>query len=206
MPPLATRDDDGYSYSYSDPARYAFLAIFIVLIIVVLFGTLRVNKKRAQRGMQPIYGTRWITPPSYRQSQNQYHQPTRPDLDVPGNYVPTYTTEAGEYDMGYYDNQGKFHANPNAKAPIPEVHVRQTSMSNAAPISNLDSVDDEDDLYRRPPAGPNRPGAPSSGVGGDSPSDGTANGASTSGPGANPVASSSADSIAPPPGPPPERS
>ena len=93
-------------------------AIFVILIIIVLLGTLRVNKKRARQGLQPVYGTRWMTPPSYGQSQHQYDQPDhRRDPDLPSAYVPTYTATANEYDMGYYDANGVFHANPNAKSP-----------------------------------------------------------------------------------------
>lgn len=107
-----------------------------------------------------------MTPPSYIQSQGQYNQPNQNlrDPDVPTNYVPAYTAEATDYDMGYYDNTGKFHANPHAKSsmpsdvPIPEnAHRRQTSMADAAPVGNMPTMSDEytgghdtdvDDLYR----------------------------------------------------------
>lgn len=140
----------------SGSARWAFFAIFLVLIIIVVLGTLRANKKRSQRGAQPIYGTRWMTPPSYRQSQTQYNQPNDPEM--PLNYVPMYSERANEYDMGYYDAEGVFHSNPNAKkAPIPEVHQRTTSMSQGVPLTEIPSIDnDEDDLYRRPPGPPPR--------------------------------------------------
>ncbi|KAG5422125.1 hypothetical protein I9W82_001219 [Candida metapsilosis] len=128
---LYKRDwDDGY-WSNSGGARWAFFAIFVVLIIIVVLGTIRVNKKRAQHGEQPIYGTRWLTPPSYRQSQTQYHQPDHVrDPDLPSAYVPTYTATANEYDMGYYDANGNFHPNPNAKSALqhpPETHQRTGS-------------------------------------------------------------------------------
>ncbi|KAK6198676.1 chitin synthesis regulation, resistance to congo red-domain-containing protein [Scheffersomyces amazonensis] len=159
-----------YSYwTSSGSARWAFFAVFILLVLFVVIGTLRVNKKRGQQGIQPIYGTRWLTPPSYNQSQNQYNQPdhTR-DPDLPGTYVPTYTERANEYDMGYYDNQGAFHVNPNAKAadmaPPQPVHQRNTSVGERGPVSstipqNSDSTtitdetnDNHDDFFRRPSA------------------------------------------------------
>lgn len=102
-------------WSNNEGARWALFAIFVVIILVVIGGTLKVNKKRTSSGMQPIYGTRWMTPPSYNQSQNQYQQPRNGGADVPTNYVPTYTAEANEQDMGFYDNLGNFHANPNVK-------------------------------------------------------------------------------------------
>lgn len=121
--------EDGDSWSSgTGGARWAFFAIFIILIIVIIFGTIRVNKKRSKRGVQPIYGTRWMTPPSYVQSQDQYgntihHGSGNGNANTNGNgngrtdtYVPTYTAEATDYDMGYYDNNGVFHPNPNANA------------------------------------------------------------------------------------------
>ena len=79
------------------------------------------GQEKARQGLQPVYGTRWMTPPSYGQSQHQYDQPDhRRDPDLPSAYVPTYTATANEYDMGYYDANGVFHANPNAKSPIPQ--------------------------------------------------------------------------------------
>lgn len=118
MPVIVKRQ----SWSGNEGARWAFFAVFIVILIVVIFGTLRVNRKRSRSGLQPIYGTRWMTPPSYNQSQNQYNQPNqRRDPDMPQTYVPTYTAEAGEYDMGFYDERGEFHANPNAKPTMPQI-------------------------------------------------------------------------------------
>ncbi|KAG7663161.1 uncharacterized protein J8A68_003339 [[Candida] subhashii] len=164
-----------FNTDWSGGARWAFFAIFVVMIIIVLLGTFRVNKRRMQRGSQPLPGTSWMTPPSYRQSQNQYDQPDHVrDPDLPSAYVPQYTETANEYDMGYYDPQGVFHPNPNAKSPIPhppEVHQRTGNAfvgTGASPLqSNLpsqiptnanqegDRVDDESigDMLR-PPAGP----------------------------------------------------
>lgn len=79
-----------------------------------------------------------MTPPSYYQSQNQYNQPTRRESDMPNVYVPTYTERAGEYDMGYYDNEGNFHPNPNAKDPTvpPQAYQGHTSSGDGVLISN----------------------------------------------------------------------
>ncbi|KAI3406083.2 hypothetical protein KGF56_000924 [Candida oxycetoniae] len=137
-------DDGGYWENSAGGARWAFFAIFIVLIIIVILGTIRVNKKRTQHGQQPIYGTRWMTPPSYRQSQTQYQQPSPLDPDLPSAYVPTYFATANEndYDMGYYDSRGIFHANPNAKSMVqhpPEVHTRNESVGGAAAATTVDA-------------------------------------------------------------------
>jgi len=129
------RDWDDDYWSNSGGARWAFFAIFVVLIIIVVLGTIRVNKKRAQHGEQPIYGTRWLTPPSYRQSQTQYQQPDHVrDPDLPSAYVPTYTATANEYDMGYYDSNGNFHPNPNAKLALP--HPPETHQRTGSAISS----------------------------------------------------------------------
>lgn len=168
---LHKRDWGDDSWSTSGGARWAFFAIFFVLVILVIVGTIRVNKKRTQRGVQPIYGTRWMTPPSYRQSQHQYNQPNGRDPDDPQTYVPTYTATANEYDMGFYDNSGNFHPNPNAKSGMtpqfPEsVHHRQYSTTDAEPVSadiphnntGAFTVDDDDiddhDMFARPTGPP----------------------------------------------------
>lgn len=142
-------------------ARWAFFAIFLVLIIIVIVGTLRINRKRTRQGIQPIFGTRWMTPPSYLQSQGQYNQPTRRDPDMPHAYVPTYSERANDNDMGYYDASGMFHPNPNAKGPLlPDaVHQRSTSNADGIPLADYDHTgqsapgtvtDEYDDLFRRP--------------------------------------------------------
>ena len=144
-------------------ARWAFFAIPFVIILVGIFGTLRANKKRFQLGAKPIYGTRWMTPPSYRQSQTQYDQPVNiRDADLPSTYVPAYTAEANEYDMGHYDQAGKFHSNPNARAalmaPPPSAHQRQNSAhGDAIPISSTvpaAALTDEDGDISRPEGPP----------------------------------------------------
>lgn len=168
------------SSSWGGGARWAFFAIFIAVVIVVILGTFRANKKRTARGIEPIYGTRWMTPPSYLQSQHQYNQPQGRDADMPSAYVPAYSARANEYDMGYYDQDGVFHANPNAKASMPQgsgdaniappeqTHQRTTStatdgvpLSSTVPASGGVTFTDEGhqaqrtsedsfDLYRRP--------------------------------------------------------
>ena len=164
------RDWEDNSWTGGGGARWAFFAVFIVLILIVVLGTIRVNKKRSQQGIQPIYGTRWMTPPSYVQSQTQYNQPNTRDPDMPTNYVPAYSAEATEYDMGYYDNSGKFHANPNAKSQTqaettdvtyPEsAHHRLTSGAAGAPVGRIPTLHEESDenedgdLYRPPPGPP----------------------------------------------------
>lgn len=165
------RDWSDDNWSGGGGARWAFFAVFVVLILIVVLGTMRVNKKRSQQGIQPIYGTRWMTPPSYGQSQNSYNQPNTRDPDMPTNYVPAYSAEATENDMGYYDNSGKFHANPNAKTrttvddeqtgvEYPEnAHQRLTSMGTGAPVGRIPTLHEDDgeeldDLYRPPPGPP----------------------------------------------------
>lgn len=131
-------------------ARWAFFAIFIAVILLVVVGTIRVNKKRYRVGRQPIYGTRWMTPPSYVQSQHQYNQPRNQNQ----TYVPPYTAEANEQDMGYYDANGVFHPNPNLKVSNPyqedgsgsnlnhppASHARTTSNAEGVPLQDLDDI------------------------------------------------------------------
>lgn len=154
-----------YEGDWSGGARWAFFAIFIILILIVVIGTLRINKARSRQGIEPMYGTRWMTPPSYYQSQDQYNQPTRRDPDMPNVYVPTYTETANDTDMGYYDAYGNFHANPNSKGPaFPELtHQRTTSNADGIPLTELNNTgggtvnDEHDDLFYRRPSGPPPP-------------------------------------------------
>ncbi|CAK9439554.1 uncharacterized protein LODBEIA_P36540 [Lodderomyces beijingensis] len=115
--------------------RWAFFAILIAIVIIIVLGTIYVNRKRAMRGVKPVYGTQWMTPPNYRQSQTAYQQPSN-HPDLPSGYVPTYTKTANEndYDMGYYDAQGVFHRNPNAKSMVqrpPSAKVRDSGGSTS---------------------------------------------------------------------------
>lgn len=158
---LVTRD---YYYGSSwggGGARWAFFAIFLIVVAVMVLGAIRVNKKRTAQGIQPIYGTRWMTPPSYLQSQGQYNQPTRTEPGMPNAYVPTYTQTANDGDMGYYAADGTFHPNPNAKGPaFPDnVHQRLTTNADGQPILDFNNsgntvVNDEHDLDFTRPTGP----------------------------------------------------
>lgn len=146
-------------------SRWAFFAIFIVFVIIMILATLRVNRSRSRHGREPIYGTRWMTPPSYFQSQNQYNQPTQRDSEMPNGYVPEYTATANDNDFGYYDQQGNFHHNPNAKEPqVPEqIHHRTTSNTDGVPLADYNHTgdadlhtvhDDADMAFRRPSVPP----------------------------------------------------
>lgn len=149
------KSDNNDSVWSSGGARWAFFAIFIVLLAVLAIGTIRVNRKRSQNGTQPIYGTRWLTPPLYRQSET-IHNPGGSD-PATGTYVPTYTATANELDMGYYDNSGEYHANPNVKlsnlanpiSSVPPAHHRQVSDGELGPATEI-TDDLSDEMFRRP--------------------------------------------------------
>lgn len=153
------RDFTTNSWGSNSSARWAFFVIFFVAILIIILGTMRVNKRRSRHGIQPIYGTRWITPPSYYQSQNQYDNGQRGGETT---FVPEYTERANENDMGYYDNTGTFVPNPNAKATgtttvtnlpsEPEAsHQRQYSVTSGhVPAQDID----DHELYSRPDGPP----------------------------------------------------
>ncbi|CEP24494.1 unnamed protein product [Cyberlindnera jadinii] len=114
---LLERDDDEYCYGYScssswEWARWIFFVLFIIALIALLMTAFRINRRRGRQGIAPIRGTAWMTPPSYYQAQN-----TRQDA-----YVPPYTEQTNDQDMGYYDNQGVFHMNDKVRQ-APSYHL-----------------------------------------------------------------------------------
>ncbi|CCE78690.1 Piso0_000718 [Millerozyma farinosa CBS 7064] len=173
---LQKRDWNYDSLTAAGSARWAFFAIFIILIIIVIIGTLRVNKKRAKHGIDPLYGTRWMTPPSYIQSQSQYNRSHGGDsMSVHNNYVPTYTAEATENDMGYYDSNGKFHPNVHHRPSFgPQINPPESARTHDGqanqhiPLNPIGSVGEHnpqtaspalptDEDYMSPPPGPPPP-------------------------------------------------
>ncbi|CCE78105.1 Piso0_000718 [Millerozyma farinosa CBS 7064] len=174
---LQKRDWNNYdSLAAAGGARWAFFAIFIILILIVIIGTLRVNKKRAKQGINPLYGTRWMTPPSYIQSQSQYNRSHGGDnMSVRNNYVPTYTAEATENDMGFYDSNGKFHPNVRHRSSFgPQINPPQSARTHDGqanqhiPLNPIASVGEHnqqtasptlptDEDYMSPPPGPPPP-------------------------------------------------
>lgn len=104
-------DDTDSSDPPSTTSRWVVGGIFIGIIvggiliaIVVLFVG---NTKRIGSGRQPIYGTSWLTPPSYWQSQRDYNTNRG---EEPTECVPTYTKKPNEdIDLGFYDERGEFH-------------------------------------------------------------------------------------------------
>lgn len=163
-----------YSNDWASGARWAFFALFLVAIAIAIFGTLRVNRARSRRGVQPLYGTSWMTPPAYR--------PNTDNTNNPENYVPTYTATANDADMGYYDNQGNFHQNPNVKNPDPPqpAHFRTGSgnypdnygmpmntLNGNTPQTNPNNTETNAQTMYQSPAGP-PPGMASTGTSGPS--------------------------------------
>lgn len=132
--------------------RWILFIIFVAFILVLVISTARVNKRRFIRGEAPIRGTSWLTPPSYRQSERAYVGTTQRAVV---DYVPEYTEEANENDLGYYDERGEFHSNDKtAYIPPP------TLDSTTGPLPHTQS---DDPLLERPsPAILRNPSATSS--------------------------------------------
>lgn len=125
--------------------RWILFVLFVLGILIVLISTARLNKRRTSQGRAPVRGTAWFTPPSYIQSQHQYNRTNRPAED----YVPEYTAETNENDLGYYDERGEFHSNINAKHVAPpslkesfreSSHSRIPSVSPSGPQSIVETV------------------------------------------------------------------
>ncbi|CDO94856.1 unnamed protein product [Kluyveromyces dobzhanskii CBS 2104] len=97
-------------------ARWVIFVMFMVILLTFIITTVRINYIRKRNGQQPLRYVSWLTPPAYRQSDSSRRRRT----DVPvADYVPTYTAEANENDLGYYDSEGIFHVNSKAEPPPP---------------------------------------------------------------------------------------
>lgn len=101
-------DEDGNTTN-NHPNRsiwIVFLSIFGVVVVVCILMAF-VNTKRLGSGRRPVYGTSWLTPPSYWQSQRDYNTNRG---EEPDENVPTYSERPNEaVDLGFYDQQGEFH-------------------------------------------------------------------------------------------------
>ncbi|ODQ80045.1 hypothetical protein BABINDRAFT_8221 [Babjeviella inositovora NRRL Y-12698] len=120
--------------STNNGARWAYFAIIIAVILVVIFCTIRANKRRLRIGKIPLRGTAWMTPPLYYQSQNLYNQPREG-----GAYVPPYSATGNATDVGYYNNDGTFVSYVTQSNDGPKFQPP----TGAPPGSNMPVVSDE---------------------------------------------------------------
>ncbi|SMN20291.1 similar to Saccharomyces cerevisiae YDR003W RCR2 Vacuolar protein that presumably functions within the endosomal-vacuolar trafficking pathway [Maudiozyma saulgeensis] len=121
--------DDPWGSSTWRWGRWILFVIFVVFILLLVLCTARANRRRFVRGEAPIRGTSWITPPSYRQSENTYVGNTQRAVV---DYVPEYTEEANENDLGYYDERGEFHSNDKtAYIPPPDLETSNNNGTNS---------------------------------------------------------------------------
>lgn len=76
------------------------------------------SRRRARQGRQALYGTGWMVPPSYHQSQQQY------DQQAYGGSAPAPPYMAGDttgHQQGYYDTNGNW---------VPTVRQNDNNNSN----------------------------------------------------------------------------
>ncbi|CCD22810.1 Rcr2p NDAI_0A06560 [Naumovozyma dairenensis CBS 421] len=144
-------DDDPFSSSSWAWGRWILFVIFVVFILILVFCTARVNRRRRVMGQQPIRGTAWLTPPSYRQSERQYNG----SQEYVEDFVPEYTETANDQDLGYYDARGEFH--PNSKVdylPPPQLGEETLAESSNSverpPNAVVRDRPDTDLDFRRP--------------------------------------------------------
>lgn len=86
----------GPSSSSWQSGRWILFVLFVAAIILIILFTFVANRRRRRMGRAPIRGTAWLTPPSYRQSQQQYTGTVQQWTD---DYVPEYTETANEHDL-----------------------------------------------------------------------------------------------------------
>lgn len=128
--------------------RWVLFGVFGILgIIIVILGTLKINRGRNKIGQAPIRGTAWMIPPSYRQSEIQYTGNTG---NVVEEYVPKYTRNANNQDLGYYDERGEFHQNNDAEYIAPPTLEPTTNSSIPQPAHAIvhESSSEEFDMTR----------------------------------------------------------
>lgn len=104
-------DDKDCGKSLTKSQKWAYFGIVIGIVgftlLVAVLGIFLSNIKRIRSGRRPVYGTSWLTPPSYWQSQRDYNTNRG---EEPTEYVPTYSEQPNEdVDLGYYDERGEFH-------------------------------------------------------------------------------------------------
>lgn len=120
-------DNDPESSSWQW-GRWILFILFIVGLLFLFIMTVTANRRRRTMGQAPIRGTAWMTPPSYRQSEHQYHGNTH---NVVEDFVPEYTEETNINDLGYYDERGEFHANGKAEYLPPPPLVQELNSNNS---------------------------------------------------------------------------
>lgn len=133
--------------------RWILFILFIVGFFAVFIFTVTTNRRRRYNGQAPIRGTAWMTPPSYRQSEQQYHGNTQRVVE---DYVPEYTEEANINDLGYYDERGDFHANGKSEYLPPPPLVQEVDSNDSLNLSRPqravvhDNDEDADFNFSRP--------------------------------------------------------
>ncbi|AJP83541.1 Rcr1p [Saccharomyces cerevisiae YJM1419] len=143
----------GPSSSSWQSGRWILFVLFVAAIILIILFTFVANRRRRRMGRAPIRGTAWLTPPSYRQSQQQYTGTVQQRTD---DYVPEYTETANEHDLGYYDQRGEFHPNDEAAYVAPPPLVQECSSESvnslerppAAVVHQANSLDTDYGLTR----------------------------------------------------------
>lgn len=97
------------------------LAIFIVVALCAFLSLRIAAIRRVRQGRPAIVGTRWMVPPSYYQSQQQYGNVQ--------NAAPPYTPNPGAFDAGFYDVDNHFIPKGADIEAFPQAHVRTPQAS-----------------------------------------------------------------------------
>lgn len=124
-------NDDPFNSSSWEWGRWILFVLFLAAFIGFLLFTIFANRRRRELGQRPIRGTAWLTPPSYRQSEQEYVGNSQRVVE---DYVPEYTAQTNDNDLGYYDQRGEFHRNSKSEyMPPPDLAPRPNTDPNIPP-------------------------------------------------------------------------
>lgn len=119
------------------------------------------SRRRARQGRQPLYGTAWMVPPSYNQSQHEYNNQA---YGGPAPAPPYGAGPGANHQDGYYDTNGNWVATTanagsgavgaGAGNPMPPASTGNSGLYTGAPQQQHQQQGQHQHFNAAPPPGP----------------------------------------------------